>query len=293
MGSQSINFNNITDVKYNGTAMDKVYLNSSLLWERAVELTATQTENHFENGTVPLTFEGGSRTGYSSQWFGNKQRGSEWIHMWWTELPKPSGFSLPSNQSCAVKVDWNRSASISDYSGYFTGKSSNSVSYSTSHIFWDSNKSTSGTRYGWAGTGTYSAVAPENQWYVGPRRSGYNNWSWVGVQTQFSSPNVTARWTKSSGKQSRGASSNSVIFGFYHYDIDKPCIGILGKELGTSGWVGSGYPGYINSGAHYNWAKLKRIFYQSKVELIVGGHDPMWPHTKWGITQRNPKRGAL
>lgn len=290
MGTQSINFNNITDVKYNGNAMDKVYHNSTLLWERAVELTATQTENHFSSG-ASIRQAGGSRTGYSSQWFGNKSYGYEWIYMYWTELPKPDGFSLPSNQSCAVKIDWDRSASISDYPSYI--KSSNRVSYSTSHIFWDSNLSTSGTRYGWIGTGTYSAVAPESQWYVGPKRQWYNNWSWVGVQTQFSSPNVTANWTKSSGKQSTGASSNSVIFGFYHYDIDKPCIGVLGRGLGTDGWSGSGWVGHMFRGAHYNYGKIKRVFEKSKVELIVGGHDPMWPHTKFGITQRNPKRGAL
>ena len=102
MGTQSINFDNIDDVKYNGSAMDKVYLNSTLLWERSVEVTAAESEAFF-NGSVSYRTSGSkyatvNRFGGGSS--GGVDRHEAYLH--YIALPKPGGFSLKA-QNLASK----------------------------------------------------------------------------------------------------------------------------------------------------------------------------------------------
>jgi len=277
MGTQSINFDNIDDVKYNGTAMDKVYLNSTLLWERAPEITKAEAQNYFSGGVAVAI--GSTRNIFQTvnRYGGGSSGGrTEYTaHFHYIQLPKPNGFKLGSTESCAVRIHDNSVAN----------SSSMNVSYKTQGSFINGIRYTSRGDIRGCWPRVYSNMAPKNQWYAGKEQ--YDGFQWVGASFQFPTMYFTHTWQQ---WRSTGT-GNGFVFGFYNYDLDKPCIGII--EARTALMAAQGDIRNINGNAWYNWAHGKKYFIGARVELIKGGHDPMWPHTKYGFTQRNPKRGAL
>ena len=275
-----------------------LYLGSNLLWRKTFEVTTETIEAHFldendnENITLSQDCIGSTNCSYYVQTF-NGTASYKYLDFMWIELPKPTGLTLSESQSCAVKINWDTTADItmiSQGAGEYETRANN-LSFGTTRTLL-SYITHLNVNHAVNPTDVYSDVADASEWYHGTLTT--YGWEFIGAMFQFPAAFVDYSWNYTSGGVERTASKTVTFFGFYDYTNDKPCIGILGDGLGST--TGVGDISFINNADRpglYNWASMRPLLTSFSVTLIPGQHDPMWPHSRWSVTQRDPKRGTI
>jgi hypothetical protein len=283
-----------------------LYLGADLLWIQILEVSSETIEAEFfdENNNPNITINAGcydtcyttssDNCGYYVQTFSGVASCRN-LDFMWIELPKPTELTLSANQSCAVKINWDTSVDITTGTqGTSEETSANNLSFGTTRTLL-SYITNLNVNHAVKPTDVYSDVADSSQWYHGTLTS--YGWEFIGAMFNFPPAHVDYWWNYTSGGQNRTATGKVTFFGFYDYTNDRPCIGLLGDKLGWDVTNDRGEMKHINRTSNagwYNWASMRPLLTSIlSVELIPGQHDPMWPHSKWGVVQRNPKRGVI